>query len=429
VKQTLFQDLLRPGTVGCAAGKGKAKGAANMNDCFEALSWLNQPDSETYLDEESRQLIKRARQIGQPDHQVSRITERLRNAARLSEESRQKGEILLYCAAIESGRGRYPRSALDANQAVISYEKDEHRRAVALWVLGNAQWKMLRNYEAYASWEEARKTFHTRRKNFEPLPKSSWYKKTIRQMDVKFAGHPEEILNWLNCFEESSLSVPCQQVVKSVEKKIRTQTYQNINHLMEDFQTAKKLSREIYERAEIYLRFGLAIYQLGNLYSAIEWLSTAVQKFDSGIGTYHKQVVARCIVGAVEWMYEPTHNHAIVDWTRSVEEFEDLRVCASRDNNQTKREWYTQHRAILHTALSDRLRLPPARDRNQGQFQSPPHGTPPGVPNMYQYLMFLAEGDSELAKRLIEIQRQRFPHDHPNRLIARAIDYLLSDRI
>ena len=248
-------------------------------------------------------------------------------------------------------------------------------------------------------------------------------------MDVKFAGHPEEILNWLNCFEDSSLRAPCQQIVRSVEKKIRTQSYQNVNHLMEDFQTAKKFSREIYERAELYLRFGLAIYQLGNLYTGIEWLSTAVQKFNSGLGPYHKQVVARCILGAVEWMYEPTDNRAFVDWTRSVEEFEALRQCASRDNNPTKRDWYTRHRAILHAALSDRLITPSARAGKQGQFRDAPRATPPGVPNMYQYLLFLAEGDIELANRLIETQRQRFPHDHPNGLIARAIDYLLGDRI
>ena len=68
-----------------------------MNDSFEALSWLNQPDNETYLDDKSRQLIKRARQIGQPDHQVSQIMERLRNAAQLSEDLAKKGR---YCSIV-----------------------------------------------------------------------------------------------------------------------------------------------------------------------------------------------------------------------------------------------------------------------------------------------------------------------------------------
>jgi hypothetical protein len=62
------------------------------------------------------------------------------------------------------------------------------------------------------------------------------------------------------------------------------------------------------------------------------------------------------MLGAVEWMNKLSLAQADADWTRSIEEFEKLRQWASRDNNLTKREWYTEHRAILYDALLDQRR-------------------------------------------------------------------------
>jgi hypothetical protein len=62
------------------------------------------------------------------------------------------------------------------------------------------------------------------------------------------------------------------------------------------------------------------------------------------------------MLGAVEWMNEPPpHNQAIADWTVSIEDFEKLRTLANRNNDLTKRDWYTDHRRILCAALDEQL--------------------------------------------------------------------------
>lgn len=328
-----------------------------MIDIFEALSWLNVIDNSSYLNNEVLRLSRNTRKLNRFDRKLSLMVERLRNAGQSSGDPLEKAEIFLHCAAIEYWRGWFPRAAWDAHEAVILYKNYDHRRAVAFWMLGTAQWKILRNHNAYASWDEARKIFQKRQTFFQHFAQErDWYKNRIWQMEVQLAARPEEIRTWLNRFEDSNLTSLSQQVVNCVEEKIRRQAYPNVYALIQDLLVANKRSDGTYEKAEVYLSFGLALYQLGHLHFAIELLRTAVPSFCPGTGTYHKQVVARCMSGAVEWMYKPARHQAIVDWTCSIEEFEKLRRWASRDNNQTKRDWYTERRRILCAALSERLR-------------------------------------------------------------------------
>jgi tetratricopeptide (TPR) repeat protein len=328
-----------------------------MIDIFEALGWLNGMDSCSYLNYEALQLITEARRLSLSDRQVRQILRSLRIIGQSSMESFERGETLLHCAAIEYSRNWFPQAARDATKAILSYQEDPYRCAVALWILGAAQWEMFQNHTAHENWDTARKIFQQQLVFFQGSPlKTDQHKNRIRRMEVQLATRPEEIMTWLNHFEDSSLQLLTQPIVRRVREKIRKQECPNIYVLMQDLQDANQSSRNTYERAEIYLEFGLAIYQLGNLYSAIDLFRKAGQRFYPGIGTYHKEVVARCMLGAVEWMNEPPpHNQAIADWTVSIEDFEKLRTLANRNNDLTKRDWYTDHRRILCAALDEQL--------------------------------------------------------------------------
>jgi tetratricopeptide (TPR) repeat protein len=239
---------------------------------------------------------------------------------------------------------------------MLSYQDDPYRHAVALWILGAAHWEMFQNYAAYENWDTARKIFQQQLVFFQQSSlKTDQHNNRIRRMEVQLATRPEEIMTWLNYFEDSSLRLLTQPIVRRVREKIRKERCPHIYVLMQDLQDANKSSHDVYERAEIYLEFGLAVYQLGNLYSAIDLLRKAVQSFSPGIGTYHKEVVARCMLGAVERMNEPSHDQAIADWTVSIEDFEKLRTMANRNNDFKKRDWYTNHRRILCAASDERF--------------------------------------------------------------------------
>jgi hypothetical protein len=182
-----------------------------------------------------------------------------------------------------------------------------------------------------------------------------WYEEPIWQMKVELSSRPEEIYTWLNCFHPSGLGPPTLQIVERVREKVRKQAYPNIYILMQDLETTSQRIRKMSEKAEVYLEFGLAMYQLGNSRFAVDLLREAVLDFYPGIGIYHKQLVARCMLGALEWMHKSMHSQAAADWQRCVEELEQLKHWADRENLDNQEKWYSEHCDILRSALLDWL--------------------------------------------------------------------------
>ena len=401
-----------------------------MIDSSRALSWLNAIDNRSHLREGDRQLVREIIQSDLSESGIMQILERLRTEAHSSSgDHRRTAEIMLYCACIGHWRRSYPQAARDAIEAVISYDAEDHRRAVALWILGAIQWKMSQNHEAYRNWAEARKIF---KQCSNPSPHSrnakGWYKDPIEQMEVELVARPEEISNWLNRFERPSLGPRTWRVVESMREKICQQGYPSIYVLIQDLQEAIRWSERIYERAEIYLEFGLAMYQMGNSYFAIDLLRKAVLDFYPGIGTYHKQAVARCMLGAVEWMHKSSLKQAAADWLCCFDQFEQLRWRADRDNHQEKEEWYSERREILACALLAGRVKPP---QNSDFGNDNPEENGPGSPasgmkeyKTYPYDDLLSKvlWDRAIADRLIELERKLAPTVDRNELIRRAIE-------
>jgi hypothetical protein len=405
-----------------------------MLHALNALGWLNAIDNSSHLNQEARRLIGAAGKLSQQDYRVKPLLERLRNAAHSSIQPLEKAEILLFCAAIGDWRAWYTQAARDAREAVIAYASDDHRRAVALWILGLTQWEILQNHEAHKNWAEAKRIFQQRQVLFQHFPQEcEWYKNRIWQMEVAFVARPEEITCWLNCFERSSLRQPTQEVISCVRDKIRTQAYPNVYALMQDLQEANRRSKEMHEMAEVYLEFGLAVHQMGNKHFAIELLRQSVQNFHPGIGSYHKQVVARCMLGAMEWRQASSRKQAAADWKRCIEEFENLRGWADRDNLEQKVKWYAQHRDLLRAALLEQRSQNPRPLDPDGNIPDEEHqqGPPPGPMenpgDLYQDLLIKVRFDHGIADRLIEFERKKAPAADRDELIRRAIERWIRD--
>ena len=405
-----------------------------MLDAVNALSWLNAIDHRPHMNNEARRLIKNGVEFSPQDSRIKLVLERLRSLAHAAGDPLETAEILLWCAAIGRWRGWCPQAARDATEAVLCCESDDHRRAVALWIQGIVQWEMCQNHDAYRNCVTAKELFQKRHVLFQHFPEEdAWYRNQIRQMEVDLAARPEEIWTWLNYFEPSSLKAPTKQILECVQDKVRGQAYQNVYALMQDLQEANRQCEGIHEKAEIYLEFGLAVYQLGNTHYAIELLRKAVQNFYPGVGSYHKQVVARCMLGAIEWMQVSSHKQAIVDWKRCVEEFEFLRRWADRDHLSRKEEWYAKHCEILRAALLERCKEDPRPVNPEEDFpeESGPMPPPPRPntqdPNRYQDLLAMCRGDGELAERLIEFERKKVPNAGRNEWIQRAIERWIRD--
>ncbi|HSJ87639.1 MAG TPA: hypothetical protein VK909_10555 [Anaerolineales bacterium] len=446
-----------------------------MIDIFEVLDWLNAIDNQSDLSSATCSLIQSARVIGRSDASVMAILDRLQQDSRASIDAREKAEIMLNVSAIEHWRGWSPDAVRHAKEAVNGYKNDDHRRAIARWILGMALWESFQNDLAYRNWRSAKKLINTRRKFFIRFPyERNWYEEKCRRIEIDLAGKPEEILTWLNLVEGSALTSPSRQLVNAAQEYIRQRKYRDVNAIVGDLQEISTLSRELYERAEVFFECGFFAYQMGNLRYAVELLKKAMAEFSPGKGGSHKQVVARCMLGAMEWMDESRHNQALTDWRRCIEDLDTLRLQADKDNRQSRKKWYADHRDILQAALAERLphtqpprerpNAAPARspkptthqpigseaqetsvaekksqvngapeeepDTKEGFQESPVHlpTAQQHVSERYQDLVVMIGGDRPVADRLIEYERKRFPHESLDKLIERAIQRLLDDR-
>lgn len=411
-----------------------------MIGIFEALDWLNAIDGNSCLTAEERALSMAARVITYSEEDVRRILINLRTAGQRSGDPLEIAEVALHLMAIEFWRGWFPQAVQDIGEAVRAYRNDDHRRAVAQWMLGMAQWRVSENDRAYTNWRGARTIFQERRSQFRNLPDiDEWYESWTWQMDLELTAKPEEIYTWLNRnrFEGTSFSASSKQLADRMAENIRQRRYPDAYSIMREIQQINRWSIVVYERTEALFECGLAAYQMGQLDSAMELLRNAVKDFAPGVGNNHKQVVARYMLGAVEWLDPGTRNQAAVDWRRCIEDFGQLMVQADRDNEQLRRQWYSDRMALLEAALAERLPGGgPQGQKPRGRIPSPP-GTPPSPTedgpgpdtppkgqetDPYQELLSKVRGDALTAERLIEYERRRAPSASREELIRRAIE-------
>jgi hypothetical protein len=138
------------------------------------------------------------------------------------------------------------------------------------------------------------------------------------------------------------------------------------------------------------------------------------------------------MLGALEWMQKPCHNQAAADWLRCVDDFENLRELAERDNFPQKEAWYAQHCDILRTALLEWVKPPAQIDPDNDLAEengSQPHSVPsnPGKTDPYQELLAKVDWDRAMADRFIEFERKKAAIVDRNELIRRAIESLIRD--
>jgi tetratricopeptide (TPR) repeat protein len=417
-----------------------------MIDHFEALGWLNIIDGVSRLTDREKRLSRAARVAGRSDESLRRILRNLRAASQASRNPQERAEAALHLAAVAYWKGWYSPAARDAKAAANGYQNDPHRQAISRWILGMAQWKTSRNDSAYRNWARARTIFRQQQNLLRGSSNQrDWYRDAVCRMEIELVSRPEEILTWLNRFEASSLTESSRQLVEVIEERIRQRSYPEANVLLRDLREINKWSSASYERAEVFLECGFAAYRMGNSALAIGILREAVVEFAPGIGNNHKQVIARCMLGALERSEPTQRNQGVIDWRRCIEELEVLRLQADRDNDQDRKRWYADHRAILEAALSDPLprTRPPTgkRKRPRSNPPAPPPSGPnpsaptpgtrekaPGKATNYEYLVVLVHGDIEQANRLIEFERRQFPDENLDQLIQRAIERLLKDR-
>lgn len=145
------------------------------------------------------------------------------------------------------------------------------------------------------------------------------------------------VFTWLNEFQGSSLTRPDTILRDLMRHKIMVRKFSEAYQVIEYLKSCEKNRVSGFERGEIWVEYGLAYYDMGNLMEAIASLKKAEIAYPAG---NHEHAVALWMLGTMQWSFENEHAGALMNWKEAIEEFDLMERIAEQEENEEKRNWY-----------------------------------------------------------------------------------------
>jgi tetratricopeptide (TPR) repeat protein len=162
----------------------------------------------------------------------------------------------------------------------------------------------------------------------------------------------EEIFGWLNCMTPSSMTVSSSAIRDQLAARIQTRSFITAYQIIEHFKKIGLQSIMTLERAEIWAECGLAFFEMGNPFEAIEAFKQSLANCPPGS---HSQAIVRWMLGEVQWHIDSEHDTAIRNWEKTLEELSVLEQQADYKNRIPDRDWYRDRMDELHGRLNNRV--------------------------------------------------------------------------
>ncbi|GAP07251.1 hypothetical protein ATHL_02121 [Anaerolinea thermolimosa] len=321
----------------------------------EAFSWLN-VDDRSHLSNVNLLSLYQLQDVHVPESHKEALVRQLRANSHSSRDVLEGLEVLVTIARYEYEKGDYAAARQDLVEAVRRYRPISHRAAVAKWMLGIVEWKLMNNNQAYANWFHAREIFQrcaVEKGRVSASDMVRWYYKQIDKMRLDMACTAEEAYYWLNLFEPSRLSDPAKQFAKQITEEIVQKKYAQayeIGNLLAGISTNRL---DPAETAEVWVVIGLAAHQMGNPRWAVEYWSRGAAAFTPWS---HPWAVVRWMIGVALWSVPGEKDRAIRSWVDATETFQDLRTQSDRAGDANRRDWYENTARIMKAALEQMMR-------------------------------------------------------------------------
>lgn len=321
----------------------------------EAFSWLN-VDDRSHLSNVNLLSLYQLQDSNVPESHKEALVRQLRANSLSSKDVLEGLEVLVTIARYEFERGDHAAARQDLVEAVRRYRPISHRAAVAKWMLGIVEWKLMNNNQAYANWFHAREIFQrcaVEKGRVAASDMVRWYYKQIDKMRLDMACTAEEAYYWLNLFEPSRLSDPAKQFAKQITEEIVQKKYAQayeIGNLLAGISTNRL---DPSETAEVWVVIGLAAHQMGNPRWAVEYWSRGAAAFTPWS---HAWAVVRWMIGVALWSVPGEKDRAIRSWVDATETFQDLRTQSDRAGDANRRDWYENTARIMKAALEQMMR-------------------------------------------------------------------------
>jgi tetratricopeptide (TPR) repeat protein len=325
-----------------------------MITASNALTWLNQFDK-SHLNGTNQQLLGIAANQRTAIKALENIAIAVSEQAKTSpHDGLDYPESLLNCAVIEHNRGLYQQASENAYQAAKLYKNahDLHGHAMALWILGIAEFSLRNVAVGYENWKNAWKIIDDLKHNTKHIPDTrDWYIRVLKLMGRDLVMIPDESCSWLNHFSLSRISESNVKLLKLMNERIERKQYAAASSIITALREVVKSCLDFHESAEILAQTGLAEYLMGNYKKAMLDLCAAVAKFNP---SSHHQEVARWMLGAIQWSIPEQRFEAIKNWEMSIKGFQALAEQADRKNLQSQKLWYREKNAYMQAALKEK---------------------------------------------------------------------------
>ncbi len=321
----------------------------------EAFGWWN-IDDRSHLSNVNNLSLFQLQDARIPANHKDALIRELRVTSNSCDDVLEGIEVLITIARYEAENGDYQAARQDLSEAIKRIRPVSHRMAVAKWMLGIVEWKLLENIKAYSNWFLARDLF---RKCAEEKGRVSaadmvrWYHKQIERMRLDMACTAEEGYYWLNLFEPSRLSDQARQFANQLSKEIAEKKFAQAYEIGNLLAGMSRNRLDPSETAEVWVVIGLAAHQMGNPRQAIEY-------WQRGAAAYtpwsHQWAVVRWMTGVAQWKLPGETEKATRSWLDATETFQDLRTTSDRAGDASRRDWYENTARIMKQALDQLTR-------------------------------------------------------------------------
>lgn len=321
----------------------------------EAFGWLN-IDDRSHLSSVNSISLYQLQDPRVPDKHKEALIRELRVTSHSCTDVIEGLEVLVTIAKYAFELGDYNSARQDLTEAVKRYRPISHRAAVAKWMLGIVEWKLLNNTQAYANWFHARDIFQkcaNEKGRVSAADMVRWYYKQIERMRLDMACTAEEAVYWLNLFEPSRLSDPARQFAQKITEDIVAKKYSQAYEIGNKLAEISRNRLDPSETAEVWVVTGLSSHQMGNPRWAVEYWTRAAAAY-SPWG--HHWAVVRWMIGVALWNIPGETDRAVRSWMDAIETFTELRTTADRDGDANRRDWYENTVRIMKSALEQMVR-------------------------------------------------------------------------
>jgi tetratricopeptide (TPR) repeat protein len=184
----------------------------------------------------------------------------------------------------------------------------------------------------------------------EPGEVFSW----VNQFKYKIHSHKELIDKVARDDKSSEMSLAAAQLYSRLGDMRKKGKKDQAISVIDRLKYYALHSTNSLERGEIWIRCGMAFYEMKDNKNAEDALEHAVAEYPR---TGHQRAVSRWLLGDIQWNLENYEDAAISNWSKAIEEFTMLMEQAQNDHQDIRHTWYKEKIEILKEALKEQILL------------------------------------------------------------------------